>query len=180
MTRLKSYYQKHIIKTLEERFEYGNTMSVPRIEKIVVNMGVSAAKEDIKILDDAVNELTQITGQKPIITRARKSISNFKLREGNPIGCKVTLRGERMYEFLDRLINASLPRIRDFQGVEVRGFDKDGNYNLGIQEQIIFPEININKVTKVKGMNISVVTTARNPQEAEALLREFGMPFKKK
>ena len=180
MTRLKSYYQKHIIKTLEERFEYGNTMSVPRIEKIVVNMGVSAAKEDIKILDDAVNELTQITGQKPIITRARKSISNFKLREGNPIGCKVTLRGERMYEFLDRLINASLPRIRDFQGVEVRGFDKDGNYNLGIQEQIIFPEININKVTKVKGMNISVVTTARNPQEAEALLRQFGMPFKKK
>jgi len=163
-----------------KRLKYRNVMEVPRIDKIVVNMGVSAAKEDIKVLDQSVEELAVITGQKPIVTRAKRSISNFKLRKGMPIGCKVTLHGAMMYEFLDRLINVALPRVRDFRGVSPDGFDGRGNYNLGIQEQTIFPEINIDKVGKIKGMNVSIITTAKNRDEAYELLSLFGMPFRKK
>jgi len=155
-------------------------MEVPGIDKIVLNIGVSTAKEDIKVLDEAAGELTAITGQKPIVTRAKKSISNFKLRKGMPIGCKITLHGAMMYEFLDRLINVALPRVRDFRGVSRDGFDGQGNYNLGIQEHIIFPEINIDKVGKIKGLNVSIVTTAKNRDEAYELLSLFGMPFRKK
>ena len=179
MARLKEYYKNNIVDLLKKKYGFKNLMRVPRIQKIVVNMGVSLAKEDIKILDDAVSELSQITGQRPIVTKAKKSVSNFKLRKGMPIGCKVTLRGIRMYEFLDRLINIALPRIRDFRGIDTKGFDQNGNYNLGIREQIIFPEININKVTKVKGMNVTIVVNTKNKEEAKSLLREFGMPFKK-
>jgi len=163
-----------------KRLKYKNIMEVPRIDKIVVNMGVSAAKEDIKVLDQSVEELAVITGQKPIVTRAKRSISNFKLRKGMPIGCKVTLHGSMMYEFLDRLINVVLPRVRDFRGVSPDGFDGRGNYNLGIQEHTIFPEINIDKVGKIKGMNVSIITTAKNRDEAYELLSLFGMPFRKK
>ena len=180
MARLKEYYKNSVLPELIKKFGFTNPCRAPRLTKIVINMGVSQAKEDIKILDDAVSELSQITGQHPLITRAKKSISNFKLRKGMPIGCKVTLRKNRMYEFLDRLVNIALPRIRDFQGVLTSGFDQGNNYNLGIQEQIIFPEINISKVTKVKGMNITIETTAQSQQEAIALLRAFGMPFKEK
>lgn len=180
MARLKELYKKKIVPQLIERLKYKNIMEVPRIDKIVVNTGVSTAKEDIKVLDEAVGELATITGQKPIVTRAKKSISNFKLRQGMPIGCKVTLHGAVMYEFLDRLINVTLPRVRDFRGVSRDGFDSQGNYNLGIQEHIIFPEINIDKVGKVKGLNVSIVTTAKNVDEAYELLSLFGMPFRKK
>jgi len=180
MARLKELYKKKIVPQLIERLKYKNIMEVPRIDKIVINTGVSTAKEDIKVLDEAVGELATITGQKPIVTRAKKSISNFKLRQGMPIGCKVTLHGAVMYEFLDRLINVVLPRVRDFRGVSSDGFDGQGNYNLGIQEHIIFPEINIDKVGKIKGMNVSIITTAKNRDEAYELLSLFGMPFRKK
>lgn len=180
MARLKELYKKKIVSQLIERLKYKNIMEVPRIDKIVINTGVSTAKEDIKVLDEAVGELATITGQKPIVTRAKKSISNFKLRQGMPIGCKVTLHGAVMYEFLDRLINVVLPRVRDFRGVSRDGFDGQGNYNLGIQEHIIFPEINIDKVGKIKGMNVSIITTAKSRDEAYELLSLFGMPFRKK
>ncbi len=180
MVRLREVYSKKIVPQLIERLKYENIMEVPRIDKIVINMGVSAAKEDIKVLDEAVGEIASITGQKPIVTRAKKSISNFKLRKGMPIGCKVTLHGAIMYEFLDRLINAALPRVRDFRGVSRDGFDGQGNYNLGIQEHTIFPEINIDKVGKIKGLNVSIVTTAKSKDEAYELLSLFGMPFGKK
>jgi len=180
MARLREVYKKKIVPQLIERLKYENIMEVPRIDKIVINMGVSAAKEDIKVLDEAVGEVAAITGQKPIVTRAKKSISNFKLRKGIPIGCKVTLHGAMMYEFLDRLINVALPRVRDFRGVSCDGFDGQGNYNLGIQEHTIFPEINIDKVGKIKGLNVSIVTTAKNKDEAYELLSLFGMPFRKK
>ncbi|MFB0527959.1 MAG: 50S ribosomal protein L5 [bacterium] len=180
MARLRELYKKEIVQEMRNRLKYENIMEVPRIDKIVINMGVSAAKEDIKVLDEAVQELATITGQKPIVTRAKKSISNFKLRKGMPIGCKVTLHGVMMYEFLDRLINTALPRVRDFRGVSLDGFDGQGNYNMGIQEHIIFPEINIDKVGKIKGLNISIVTTAKNKDEAYELLSLFGMPFRKK
>jgi len=179
MARLGEAYKKKMIPQLMERLKYENIMEVPRIDKIVINMGVSTAKEDIKVLDEAVGELAAITGQKPIVTRAKKSISNFKLRKGMPIGCKVTLHGAMMYEFLDRLINVTLPRVRDFRGVSRDGFDGQGNYNLGIQEHTIFPEINIDKVGKIKGLNVSIVTTAKNKEEAYELLSLFGMPFRK-
>jgi len=180
MARLKELYEKELGPQLMRRLKYRNIMEVPRLEKIVVNMGVSEAKEDIKVLDEAVAELAAITGQKPIVTRAKKSISNFKLRKGIPIGCKVTLHGAIMYEFLDRLINIALPRVRDFRGVSADGFDGRGNYNLGIQEHTIFPEISIDKVSKIKGMNVSIVTTAKTKDEAYELLTLFGMPFRKK
>ncbi|MFB0526771.1 MAG: 50S ribosomal protein L5 [bacterium] len=179
MARLRELYKKEIVQEMRNRLKYENIMEVPRIDKIVINMGVSAAKEDIKVLDEAVQELATITGQKPIVTRAKKSISNFKLRKGMPIGCKVTLHGAMMYEFLDRLINTALPRVRDFRGVSLDGFDGQGNYNLGIQEHIIFPEINVDKVGKTKGLNVSIVTTAKNKDEAYELLSLFGMPFRK-
>lgn len=179
MARLVELYKKKMIPQLMERLKYENIMEVPKIDKIVINMGVSTAKEDIKVLDEAVGELAAITGQKPIVTRAKKSISNFKLRKGMPIGCKVTLHGAMMYEFLDRLVNVALPRVRDFRGVSRDGFDGQGNYNLGIQEQTIFPEINIDKVGKIKGLNVSIVTTAKNKDEAYELLNLFGMPFRK-
>ena len=180
MARFGEVYKKKIVPQLMERLKYANIMEVPRIDKIVINMGVSAAKEDIKVLDEAVGEVAAITGQKPIVTRAKKSISNFKLRKGMPIGCKVTLHGAMMYEFLDRLINVALPRVRDFRGVSRDGFDGRGNYNLGIQEHTIFPEINIDKVGKIKGLNVSIITTAKNIDEAYELLSLFGMPFQKK
>jgi large subunit ribosomal protein L5 len=180
MARLGELYKKEIVQELRKRLKYENIMEVPRIDKIVINIGVSTAKEDIKVLDEAVGELATITGQKPIVTRAKKSISNFKLRKGMPIGCKVTLHGAMMYEFLDRLINVALPRVRDFRGVSRDGFDGQGNYNLGIQEHIIFPEINIDKVGKIKGLNVSIITTAKNIDEAYELLSLFGMPFQKK
>lgn len=180
MARLGELYKKEIVQELRKRLKYENIMEVPRIDKIVINIGVSTAKEDIKVLDEAVEELATITGQKPIVTRAKKSISNFKLRKGMPIGCKVTLHGAMMYEFLDRLINVALPRVRDFRGISHDGFDGQGNYNLGIQEHVIFPEINIDKVGKIKGMNVSIVTTAKNIDEAYELLSLFGMPFRKK
>lgn len=164
---------------LKNKFGYTSIMQVPKVEKVVVNIGVGDAISNPKLLDEAVAELTQIVGQKPVITKAKKSIANFKLREGMPIGCKVTLRGERMYEFLDKLINVSLPRVRDFRGVSETAFDGRGNYTLGIKEQIIFPEINFDKVNKVRGMDIVIVTTANTNDEAKALLSELGMPFAK-
>ena len=178
MARLKDRYQQEIIPAMMERFQYKNVMEVPKLHKIVVNMGVGEAKENPKALENAVNELALVTGQKPVLTKAKKSIANVKLREGMNIGCKVTLRGERMYEFLERLIVISLPRIRDFKGIDNK-FDGRGNYTLGITEQIIFPEILIDKVNKITGMNITFVTTANTDEEAFALLREFGLPFKK-
>jgi len=176
--RLKEKYNREVIPALEKKFGYRNVMQVPRLVKVVINMGRGEATQDIKVLDRAVSELSFITGQKPIITRAKKSISNFKLRKGVPIGCKVTLRGARMYEFLDRFINIALPRIRDFRGVTSRSFDGRGNYNLGIREQIIFPEIDYDKIDKVRGMDIAVITTARTDEEARELLRLLGMPFR--
>jgi large subunit ribosomal protein L5 len=176
--RLKEKYTKEVIPAMIERFGYKNVMQVPKIEKVVVNMGVGEATGDAKVLDAAVSDLSQITGQKPLITRAKKSIAAFKLRAGVAIGAKVTLRGERMYYFLDKLFNISLPRIRDFRGVSTRAFDGRGNYTLGIREQLIFPEINIDKVDKVRGMDICIVTTARTDEEARELLRLLGLPFR--
>lgn len=179
MNRLKDRYQKEIIPVLMEKFNYSSIMEVPKIEKIVVNMGIGDAVTNSKALDAAVEELALITGQKPLITRAKKSIAGFKLREGMPIGAKVTLRADRMYEFLDKLISVSLPRVRDFRGVSKKAFDGRGNYTLGIREQLIFPEIDYDKVTKVRGMDIVVVTTANTDEEARELLTLIGMPFKK-
>ena len=163
---------------LVKRFSYPNVMAIPRLEKTVVNMGLGEATQNAKILDSAVDELGRITGQRPVITRARKSIANFKLREKMPIGAAVTLRGDRMYEFLDRLMNVALPRVRDFRGVPARAFDGRGNYTLGLRDQLIFPEIDYAKVDKIKGMNVTIVTTAKTDEEARELLRLFGMPFR--
>lgn len=178
MARLKELYTKEIVPRLMKDFSYKSIMEVPKLEKIVVNMGLGEAIQNVKILDSAVEEMTTITGQKAVITKAKKSIAAFKLRTGMPIGCVVTLRRERMYEFLDRLMNISLPRVRDFKGVPPKGFDGKGNYSLGIKEQLIFPEINYDKVDKIKGMNITIVTTAKSDEEGRALLRHMGMPFR--
>ena len=178
MARLKEVYDKELIPQLTKEFSYKNVMEVPRLEKIVINMGLGEAIQNVKILDSAAQELSAISGQKPVITKARKSIASFKLREGMPIGCMVTLRKDRMYEFLDRLVNVALPRVRDFKGVSPKGFDGRGNYSLGVKEQLIFPEINYDKVDKIKGMNITVVTTARTDEEGRALLKLLGMPFR--
>ena len=172
-------YQNEVVKSLMEKFNYSSKMQAPKIEKIVLNIGVGDAVSNSKLLDEAVNELTLISGQKPVITRAKKSIAGFKLREGAPIGCKVTLRGERMYEFLDKLVNISLPRVRDFRGVSNNSFDGRGNYTLGIKEQLIFPEINFDKVNKLRGMDIVFVTTAKTDEEGHELLAQLGMHFKK-
>ena len=179
MTRLYETYKNEIVDAMTKKFGYKNVMQVPKLAKIVVNMGIGEAKENSKVLDAAVAELETITGQKAVTTKAKNSIANFKLREGMPIGCKVTLRGDKMYEFLDRLINLSLPRVRDFRGVNPNAFDGRGNYALGIKEQLIFPEIEYDKVDKVRGMDVIVVTTAETDEEARELLTQFGMPFKK-
>ena len=179
MNRLQERYENEVVKSLMEKFNYSSKMQAPKIEKIVLNIGVGDAVSNSKLLDDAVNELTLITGQKPVVTRAKKSIAGFKLREGQAIGCKVTLRGERMYEFADRLINLALPRVRDFRGVNQNSFDGRGNYALGIKEQLIFPEIEYDKVDKVRGMDIIFVTTAKTDEEARELLKLLGMPFSK-
>ena len=179
MNRLMERYQNDVVKSLVEKFNYSSSMQAPKVEKIVLNIGVGDAVSNSKLLDEAVNELTLITGQKPVITRAKKSIAGFKLREGAPIGCKVTLRGERMYEFLDKLVNISLPRVRDFRGVSNNSFDGRGNYTLGIKEQLIFPEINFDKVNKLRGMDIVFVTTAKSDEDGRELLAQLGMPFKK-
>jgi len=176
---MKEMYRTEVVPSLMKQFSYGNVMAVPRLWKITINMGVGDAISDIKLLDQAVDELSAIVGQKPVITRAKKSIANFKLRKGMPIGCMVTLRGAKMYEFLDRLVNLALPRVRDFRGISTRAFDGRGNYTLGIRDQLIFPETNYAKVTKVKGMNICITTTARNDEESRALLAALGMPFRK-
>lgn len=178
MARLKDFYIKDVIPTLMKEYNYKNPMEVPRIEKIVVNMGLGDAIQNIKLLDSASFELSLITGQKPIITRARKSIASFKLRKGMPIGCMVTLRSEKMYEMLDRLVNIALPRVRDFRGVSKDSFDGRGNYSLGIKEHIIFPEIDYDKIDRVKGMNMAIVTTAKTDEEARSLLGLMGVPFK--
>ena len=180
MNRLKEKYENSIRKELTEKFGYTTPMQVPKLEKIVVNMGVGEAVHNSKALDDAIEELTVITGQKPIATKAKKSIANFKLREGMPIGAKVTLRGERMYEFLDKLVSIALPRVRDFHGISGNSFDGRGNYTVGIKEQLIFPEINFDKISKIRGLDIVVVTTAKTDEEGRALLTLMGMPFRNK
>ena len=177
--RLKDTYKNNVFSALMDQFKYDNVMEVPKLEKVTINMGLGEAKENAKILDTAVKDLETITGQKAVVTRAKNSVANFKLREGQPIGCKVTLRGERMYEFLDRLVNLALPRVRDFRGVNPNAFDGRGNYALGIKEQIIFPEIEYDKVDKVRGMDIIFVTTANTDEEARELLAQFNMPFAK-
>jgi large subunit ribosomal protein L5 len=179
LTRVKETYLNEIIDGMTKKFGYKNVMEVPKLNKIVINMGVGEAKENSKLLDAAIKDLEIIAGQKVIVTKAKKSIANFKLRAGMPIGCKVTLRGDKMYEFADRLINLALPRVRDFRGVNVNAFDGRGNYSLGIKEQVIFPEIEYDKIDKVRGMDIIFVTTAKTDEEARELLTLFGMPFKK-
>ena len=179
MSRLKDLYMDEIREQMMKKFGYKNIMQVPKLDKIVVNMGIGEARENEKILDAAARDMAIITGQKPVITKAKKSIANFKIREGMPIGCKVTLRGDRMYEFLDRLVNLALPRVRDFRGVNPNSFDGRGNYALGIKEQFIFPEIEFDKVDKVRGMDIIFVTTAKTDEEARELLTLFNMPFAK-
>ena len=179
MSRLFELYNSQIKNELREKFNYGNVMEIPKLEKIVINIGVGEAVGNSKALDAAVNDLTTISGQKPVITRAKKSIANFKIRENMPLGCKVTLCGEKMYEFLDKLINIAIPRVRDFRGVSATSFDGRGNYSLGVKEQLIFPEIDYDKIDKVRGMDIIIVTTAETDEEARELLRAFGMPFKK-
>jgi large subunit ribosomal protein L5 len=179
MSRLKERYNQEITPALKDKFNYSSVMEVPKIEKIVLNMGVGDAVQNSKVLDKAVEELTEITGQKPVVTKAKKSIAGFKVRQGMPIGAKVTLRGERMYDFLDKLVSVSLPRVRDFRGVSKKAFDGRGNYTLGVKEQLIFPEINYDNVDKVRGMDIVVVTTANTDEEARELLTQFGMPFQK-
>ena len=176
-SRLKEMYTNEIMDAMIKKFEYKNVMQVPKLEKVVINMGVGEAKENVKILDAAMKDLETITGQKPIQTKAKKSVANFKIREGMPIGCKVTLRGDKMYEFVDRLVNLALPRVRDFRGVNPDSFDGRGNYALGIKEQLIFPEIEYDKVDKIRGMDIIFVTTAKTDEEARELLRLFNMPF---
>jgi len=177
--RLKEKYRTEVVPALMEQFEYGNVHQVPRLEKIVVNMGVGAATQDAKLLENAINDLTIITGQRPAVTRAKKSIASFKLRQGMPIGCKVTLRGDRMWEFFDRLLSTALPRIRDFRGVSGKAFDGRGNYSLGVNEQLIFPEIDYDKVDKIRGMDITFVTSADTDEECRALFDQFGFPFKR-
>ena len=179
MSRLKETYLNEIKDAMQKKFEYKNEMQIPKLDKIVINMGVGEAKENRKVLDTAVKDLETITGQKAVVTRAKNSVANFKLREGQPIGCKVSLRGEKMYEFLDRLVNLALPRVRDFRGVNPNAFDGRGNYALGIKEQIIFPEIEYDKVDKVRGMDTIFVTTANTDEEARELLTLFNMPFAK-
>jgi len=178
MARLKELYNTEIVPRLIKDFGYRNVMEVPKLEKVVINMGLGEAIQNVKILDSAVVELATISGQKAVITKAKKSIASFKLRQGMPIGCMVTLRKDKMYEFLDRLINVSLPRVRDFKGVSGKAFDGMGNYSLGVKEQLIFPEINYDKVDKIKGMNITIVTSAKNDEEGKALLKLMGMPFR--
>ena len=179
MNRLREFYETEVMDGMSKKFSYTNKMAVPKLKKIIINMGVGEAKENAKVLDGAVKDLTIISGQKPVITRAKKSVAAFKLREGMPIGCKVTLRGDRMYEFADRLINIALPRVRDFRGVKANSFDGRGNYTMGIKEQLIFPEIEYDKVDKIRGMDVVFVTTANTDEEARELLRLFGMPFAK-
>ncbi|MEI7499724.1 MAG: 50S ribosomal protein L5 [Bacteroidota bacterium] len=178
--RLKDKYLKEVVPALMKQFNYKSSMQVPRINKICLNQGLGIANTDRKFIDNGINEMTMITGQKAVSTKSRKDISNFKLRKGNPIGVRVTLRGERMYDFLDRLISVALPRVRDFRGVNDKGFDGRGNYTLGVTEQIIFPEIDIDKISRINGVDITFVTSARNDREAHALLKEFGIPFKTK
>ncbi len=179
MSRLKDQYLNEIVDALMKKFGYKNKMQVPKLDKIVVNMGVGEAKENAKILEAAVKDMETITGQKAIVTKAKHSIANFKIREGMPIGCKVTLRGEKMYEFLDRLVNLALPRVRDFRGINPNAFDGRGNYALGIKEQLIFPEIEYDKIDKIRGMDVIIVTTAKTDEEGRELLAQFGMPFAK-
>ena len=179
MNRLKEQYQNEIVDALIKKFGYKNIMEVPKLDKIVINMGVGEAKENAKVIEAAMSDMQAIAGQKPVATKAKNSIANFKLREGMPIGCKVTLRGDKMYEFLDRLVNLALPRVRDFRGINPNAFDGRGNYALGIKEQIIFPEIEFDKVDKVRGMDIIFVTTAKTDEEARELLAQFNMPFAK-
>jgi len=178
MARLKDIYQEKVVKQLTEQFGYGSVMQVPRITKITINMGVGEAVGDKKVIEHAVADLEKIAGQKPVVTKARKSVATFKIREGWPIGCKVTLRRERMYEFLDRLINVAIPRIRDFRGVSGRSFDGRGNYTMGVREQIIFPEIDYDKIDALRGMDITITTTARSDEEGRALLAAFNFPFR--
>jgi large subunit ribosomal protein L5 len=177
-SRLKERYQKEIIPSLMKEFSYKNPMQVPRLSKVVLNVGMGEAITNIKLLDAAANELALLTGQHPVMTKAKKSIAGFKLREGTPIGCKVTLRGERMYEFLDRLLSVALPRIRDFRGVSTKGFDGSGNFTIGIKEQLIFPELKYDEIVAIHGMDITIVTTAGSNEEGRSLLRYFGMPFR--
>ena len=179
MSRLKDLYKDEIVDAMIKKFGYKNIMEVPKLDKIVINMGVGEAKENAKVLDSAVKDLETITGQKVVLTRAKNSVANFKIREGMPIGCKTTLRGEKMYDFMDRLVNLALHRVRDFRGVSADSFDGRGNYALGVKEQLIFPEIEYDKVEKVRGMDVIVVTTAKTDEEARELLRLFGMPFAK-
>ena len=179
MARLKEFYKKEVAAALKEKFGYKNVMQIPKLDKIVVNIGCGDSKDNSKLLDAAVNDLAIITGQKPIITTAKKSVSNFKVREGMKLGCKVTLRGEMMYEFLDRLFNIALPRVRDFRGINPNSFDGRGNYSMGIKEQLIFPEISYDQVDTIKGMNIVFTTTAKTDEEAAALLAGLGLPFEK-
>ncbi len=179
MNRLQEKYNNSVKAELANKFAYKSSMQIPKLDKIVINMGVGEAVANAKVLDDAVEELTQISGQKPVVTKARKSIANFKLREGMPIGCKVTLRGERMYQFLDKLVSIALPRVRDFRGVNPNAFDGRGNYTLGVKEQLIFPEINFDQVKKIRGMDIVIVTTAKTDEEGRTLLALMGMPFRK-
>src|SRR5579863_504053 len=176
--RLREHYQKKVVPVLTKEFGYKNVMAVPKLEKISVNIGMGEATQNAKLMDGAVNELGQIAGQKPVVTKAKKSIAAFKLREGMPIGCAVTLRGDRMYEFFDRLVNVALPRVRDFRGVSMKSFDGRGNYTLGVRDQLIFPEIDYAKVDKTKGMNVTITTTARTDAEGLALLKNMGMPFR--
>jgi large subunit ribosomal protein L5 len=177
--RLEEKYEKEVIPALVKEFKYGNPMQVPRLEKVIINMGLGEAIQNIKILEQAQAEMAAIAGQKPVITRAKKSIAAFKLREGMPIGCRVTLRKKRMFDFLNKLMNVALPRVRDFRGVSDKSFDGRGNYSLGIRDELIFPEIDYDKIEKVKGMNVTIVTTARTDEEAKFLLRELGMPFRR-
>ena len=178
MSQLRTYYHETVVPKLKETFNYTNPMQIPKIDKIVINMGLGEAIHNIKIIDSALEELKQISGQQPVVTRAKKSIAAFKLREGMPIGCMVTLRKQRMYDFLNKLINVALPRVRDFRGISGKAFDGAGNYSLGIKEQLIFPEIDYDKIDKIKGLNISIVTTAASNEEGKALLKFMGMPFK--
>ena len=178
MSRLKEQYQNEIVDAMIKKFGYKNIMEVPKLDKVVINMGVGEAKENAKVLESAIADMEKIAGQKAVVTRAKNSVANFKIREGMPIGCKVTLRGEKMYEFVDRLINLALPRVRDFRGVNPNAFDGRGNYALGIKEQLIFPEIEYDKIDKVRGMDVIIATTAHTDEEARELLRMFNMPFK--
>lgn len=178
MSQLKTFYDETVVPKLKEKFNYTNPMQIPKIEKIVINMGLGEAIHNIKIIDSAVEELKQISGQQPVVTRAKKSIASFKLREGMPIGCMVTLRKKRMYDFLNKLVNVALPRVRDFRGISGKAFDGAGNYSLGVKEQLIFPEIEYDKIDKIKGLNVSIVTTAKSNEEGKELLKLMGMPFK--